>query len=173
MTDRELLELYKTDVQLAVRLTAETYYSYVLKIVSGRLKGAGKEDIEEAVCDVFIRFWKDIDRVDLERGSIKAYISVLAQSIAANACQQLARHRALPLDEEIFSTEDTPERVIQREALISALKALDPVDRRIVLLRHYYLMSHAEIAKALKMKEPAVRKRLERALKKLRTEGLL
>ncbi|MBR1765286.1 MAG: sigma-70 family RNA polymerase sigma factor [Ruminococcus sp.] len=171
MTDSELLGLYKTDVSRAVRLTAEIYHSYVQKIVSGRLAGAPREDIEEAVNDVFIRFWQDVDRVDLARGSIKAYISVLAQSIAVNRYRQLARHEALPLDEA--AAEAPQEQLIEREALIAALKALDLIDRRIVLMRHYYLMPHADIAKALGMKEPAVRKRLERALKKLRTEGLL
>lgn len=35
MTDVELILLYKKNVQKAVRLTAEIYYGYVLKIVSG------------------------------------------------------------------------------------------------------------------------------------------
>ena len=172
MTDSELLRLYKTDPERAVRLTAEIYHGYVLKIVSGRLVGASREDIEETVCDVFIRFWQDAERIDLERGSVKAYISVLAQSIALNRYHSLARHESLPLDEDTAS-EAPQEQVIEREALISALRALDPTDRKIVLMRHYYLMPHAEIAAALGMKEPAIRKRLERALKMLRTEGLL
>ena len=57
MTDSELLELYKKDVHKAVRLTAEIYHGYVLKIISSKLIGASSEDIEETVSDVFIRFW--------------------------------------------------------------------------------------------------------------------
>ena len=151
MTDSELLKLYKTNEQRAVRLTVEIYYAYVLKIVSGRLSDASPEDIEETVSDVFIRFWQDADKIDLSRGSIKAYISVLAQSIAANRYRQLARSRVLPLDEDIVPSEA-------------------PHSRSIVMMRYYYSMSHAEIAKVIGLKEPAVRKRLERALKKLRKE---
>lgn len=170
MTDIELLGLYKTDEQRAVRLTAEIYHAYVLKIVSGRLADASPEDIEETVSDVFIRFWQDADKIDLSRGSIKAYISVLAQSIAANKYRSLRRDRSLPLDGETASSEELHSRLTERQALIEALKALGDTDRRIVIMRYYYSMSHSEIAKTLGMKEPAVRKRLERALKKLRTE---
>lgn len=171
MTDGELLMLYKKNVQKAVRLTAEIYHGYVLRIVSGRLAGASKEDIEEVVSDVFIRFWQDIDRVDLSRGSIKAYISVLAQSLAVNRYRELARRKELPLDGDADAGADDPqEQIIDRETLIAALKGLDDTDRRIVIMRHYYSMPHAEIAAAVGLSEAAVRKRLERALKKLRTE---
>lgn len=125
---------------------------------------------------MFIRFWKDIDNVDLDRGSIKAYISVLAQSIAANRRKELSRRNDLPLDEEINAGADDPnERYIDREALLQALRTLGDTDRKIVILRYYYSMSHAEISKIVGMNEAAVRKRLERALQKLRkeTEGLL
>lgn len=171
MTDNELLELYKKNVQKAVRLTAEIYHGYVLRIVTGRLIGATAEDIEETVSDVFIRFWNDIDRVDLERGSIKAYISVLAQSIAANKRKELSRRNELPLDDEVNAAEDEPYgHLIDREALIKALKLLDDTNRRIVIMRYYYSMPHTEIASILGISEAAVRKRLERALQKLRNE---
>ena len=170
MTDSELLKLYKTNEQRAVRLTAEIYYAYVLKIVSGRLSDASPEDIEETVSDVFIRFWQDADKIDLSRGSIKAYISVLAQSIAANRYRQLARSRVLPLDEDIVPSEAPHSRFLDRQELLDALRSLEEADRSIVMMRYYYSMSHAEIAKVIGLKEPAVRKRLERALKKLRKE---
>ena len=175
MTDSGLLELYKKDVHKAVRLTAEIYHGYVLKIISSKLIGASSEDIEETVSDVFIRFWNDIGRVDLSRGSIKAYISVLAQSIAKNKLKELSRRKEMPLDETEASSDRPIENYIDREALIQALNRLDSTDRKIVMMRFYYTIPHAEIAKLVGMSEAAVRKRLERALKKLRkeTEGLL
>ncbi|MBR1749435.1 MAG: sigma-70 family RNA polymerase sigma factor [Ruminococcus sp.] len=174
MTDEKLISLYRTDTRRAVRLTAEIYYGYVYKIVSGRLAGAAKEDVEETVSDVFIRLWQDIDRIDLKKGSIKAYISVIAQSIAKNRCLKLSRQQAMPLEEDtVADSDDMQMRITDREALINALKALDPTDRKIVILRFYYLCPHAEIAKAVGLKETAVRKRLERTLKKLRSEELL
>ena len=171
MTDSELLELYSKDARKAVRLTVEIYHAYVLRIVSGRLAGAPGEDIEEAVSDVFIRFWQHADKADLSRGSIKAYISAMAQSIASDKRRELAKNSTLPLDGDNEPLSPDPgEEIVERERLIRALKALNDTERRIVLMHHYYSMPHAEITELLGLSENAVRKRLERALKKLRTE---
>lgn len=172
MSDAELLELYTTDSERAVGITAEKYSAYVYAIVRDKLAGYPDEDIEETVDDVFIRFWQDSGRVDLRRGSIKAYICLLAKSLAKNRRGQLSRREnELPLDDTPeLADEDTPERRLARRELLHRVSKLSDDDRKAVVMRYFYGMPHAEIASRLGMSEQLVRKRISRALKKLGKE---
>jgi len=57
-----------------------------------------------------------------------------------------------------------------RLSLISALDGLEPVDRAVVVLRYLDDATTAEVAHRLGMSEGAVRKRLMRALRRLRDD---
>ena len=169
MSDAELLKLYATDTKRAVGITAQQYSAYVYAIIRDKLSGYSEEDIEETVNDVFIRFWRDSGKVDLKRGSVKAYICVLAKSLALNRRKQLS-HRSdeLPLDEAADNADnDTPERKLVRRELLYRVSRLSGTDRKAVVMRYFYAMPHAEIAAQLGISEAAVRKRIGRALKKL------
>lgn len=67
----------------------------------------------------------------------------------------------------------TPSQVAIRserqERFARALNDLGPVDREIVLLRHFERLPWADAARALSMRETAVRKRYGRVLRKLRS----
>lgn len=169
MTDSELLELYETDPQSAAAYTAETYNAYIYAIVSNKLYGFPREDAEEVADDVLVRFWRDYKRVDLERGSVKAYICLLAQSLALNRRRELSRSASvLPLDEAVNSqADDSIESRMRGKELLSRLSTLPDDDRKAVLMRYFYGMPHREIAARLGIKEAAARKKIERALKKL------
>ena len=177
MSDAELLRLYAIDQKRAVQITAEQYSAYVYAIVRDKLAGYSEEDVEETVSDVFIRFWRDSAKVDLRRGSVKAYICVLAKSLALNRREQLSHRTAdLPLDEAAdVADNDTPEHGLARRELLNRVSRLNDTDRKAVVMRYFYGMPHAEIAARLGIGEAAVRKRIGRALKKLgeEMEGLL
>ena len=122
------------------------------------------------------RFKKEVS-VRERRGSVKAYICVLAKSLALNKREQLS-HRAadLPLDEAAdVADNDTPERKLGRRELLYKVSQLNDTDRKAVVMRYFYGMPHAEIAALLGIGEAAVRKRIGRALKKIgeEMEGLL
>lgn len=172
MSDAELLQLYADDPKRAVGITAQQYSAYVYAIVRDKLSGYSEEDVEETVNDVFIRFWHDSGKVDLKRGSIKAYICVLAKSLALNRREKLSHRSAeLPLGEAAdVADNDTPERKLARRELLYKVSRLNDTDRKAVVMRYYYAMPHAEIAAQLGISETAVRKRISRTLKKLGEE---
>lgn len=80
------------------------------------------------------------------------------------------RYKASPEQEP--ATLSTPSRIVGREEeeskLREALEALPPVDRDIILLRHFQLLSRKETAQELGLSESTVAKRHVRTLLKLR-----
>ncbi|MBI4586557.1 MAG: sigma-70 family RNA polymerase sigma factor [Planctomycetes bacterium] len=54
-----------------------------------------------------------------------------------------------------------------REQVQAALEAMDPLDREVLVLRHFERLSNCEAARALGIREAAASKRHTRALKKL------
>ena len=177
MTDSQLLELYRTDPERAAAVTADAYYGYVFTIAAGKLSGFPREDAEEVADDVLLRFWREYERVDLTRGSVKAYICLLAQSMALNRRRELTKNaQDLPLDEAISSAaEDSIEQRIRSSELLRRVSELPEIDRKAVLMRYFYGLPHRDIAERLGLSDAAVRKKIERALKKLGAdkEGLL
>ena len=169
MTDMELLALYRDDVSTAVRETVRLYLPYVRAIAADKLAAFTKEDIEETVSDIFIRFWRTVEGVDLSRGSIRAYICVLAKSIALRKRAQLAGR----LETEGGDMPDTAEASPgispeEKSEMIDALSLLPEEERSLILMKYYFGLSHKEIGKALHISAKAAQKRTERALKKLK-----
>ena len=73
-----------------------------------------------------------------------------------------------PMDELPERASPAPDDAL-RLTLLDALAGLDPLDRVIVVLRHLDDLPTAEVARHLGMTDVAVRARLMRALRRLRT----
>ena len=58
MTDNELIMLLKNDPEKGLSEVVGKYSGYVYKIAYGKLSGVcRREDIEEAVSDIFMKFY--------------------------------------------------------------------------------------------------------------------
>lgn len=167
MTDKELLALYGTDESKAVGETVRLYLPYVRAIVSDKLAAFGSEDIEECVSDIFIGFWRSVERVDLSRGSVRAYLCVLAKSTALRRREQLARRQTVERDEFPDGIGSPPSEQ-ERDELFEALSLVGEDDRRLIMMKYYLGMTYREIAAQLSVSENAAKMRTERALARLR-----
>ena len=99
MTDNELLELMSEDDIGGIALLIDRYSADVYKIVADVLSGvASQRDTEDCIAESFIAFGNNICDVDLSRGTIKAYLGVIAQRRAVNLYYTLN-----PDDETVFS----------------------------------------------------------------------
>ena len=163
MTDAELLALYCTDEGEAVRETVRLYLPYVRSIVSDKLSAYTKEDIEETVSDIFIRFWRSVGKVDLSRGSVRAYLCALAKSTALRRREQLAE-KLRREDAEMLEKVSLDER----GQLLSALEQLAAPDRQIILMKYYLGLTHKQIGRELHIGAKAAQKRTERAVERLK-----
>lgn len=132
---------------------------------------------EEFVSDVFYTFSKQIGDIDLQKGTIKAYLSIIAKRKAIRKYYEQIRNQSLySIDEEdttieMISKENVEESILERERrakLIEEINGLGRPDSEIMIRKYYYGQTAEEIGRELNMKSKTVAKRAERTLNKLR-----
>ena len=173
MTDREILNLYSQNPEKAITYLVDKYSALVYTIVYSKLGNvSAKEDIEETVADVFIQLFRYTNNIDLEKGSIKSYISVMAKRIAQRKAMTIInKEKALSIDDLSNSIPFSSEEIKQKEnrqVLLECIKKLGKPDSDILVLKYFYGLKSKEIGKTLGIKTNTVDKRISRSLKKLR-----
>ena len=94
-----------------------------------------------------------------------------------SAGQEVPIHAAPPVSTESLaarllgrdrSPDDAAARAERRDRLVGLLDSLDPVDREVLVLRHFEELSNTEVAAVLGLGKAAASNRYVRALKRLR-----
>jgi RNA polymerase sigma-70 factor (ECF subfamily) len=127
--------------------------------------------------EVFAYFWENPDRVDLGRGTLRAYLSVLAHR---RAVDEVRRHEARSRAETAAAPpeeEDGPEAQVVAEAsrnwrgkhVSELLGTLSAEQREAVRLAYYEGLTYVEVANRLGIPEGTAKYRLRAALARLRT----
>lgn len=174
MTDKELLKKLKKDKSSGLSLVIDLYSGLLYKIAANVLIPIGtREDIEECVSDSFLAFYGEIDNIDLQKASIKAYLAVITRRKAIDLYRKLKKASELISNDEaelVSESEDFTLSHDRKSALFSAVTALGEPDTTIITRKFYLGETAAEIALKLGMSEDAVQKRIERSRKKLKAE---
>ncbi|MBR6534412.1 MAG: sigma-70 family RNA polymerase sigma factor [Clostridia bacterium] len=176
MDDIRLLSSLQSSPEEGIKSLMDKYVKLVYTIVSARLDGVYSDDeVYEYVSDVFVEVYKSRDRIDLGKGTLKAYICVIAKNKAVDALRKSSsRVRAESIEEQdtdltsSFSVEDECFDNETREEILYAVNSLKEPDREIIIRKFYFSESGKMIAKHLGMTENAVNVRVHRALKKLK-----
>ncbi|MBQ6180895.1 MAG: sigma-70 family RNA polymerase sigma factor [Ruminococcus sp.] len=178
MTDTEWSSLINSSPRQAFEQLADSYGGYVYTIVVSKLGSlTGREDIEDCVSDIFVEVYSSLRKYSSSQGSLKSFISSIAQRRAIDAFRKLSRRYSVSVSSDDEDTELPPsgndtaeeaENAILRKKLWASVDALDEPDRTIILYQYFYRMDCAEIARKLDMSPAAVRKRSQRARKKLK-----
>ena len=92
MTDKELLGLMRLDDQKAFEAIMDKYRRYVEYIV-GRMLNT-ESDKEEAVMDTFYNVWNKRNVIDLNKMSLKSYISMTASSCTVDKLRRITKGQA-------------------------------------------------------------------------------
>ena len=133
---------------------------------------ASDQDIEECVADVFVYLWRHPEKYDAGRGTLKAWLCVVARSRAVDRYRELSRNRAVPLDDAVFIEQaGICDGIVAEESkrmLLAAVRALEQPEREILIRRYYYDQKPREIAVALDMPAKQVENQLYRTKRKLR-----
>ena len=106
MEDRELLKVLRQNPENGIRLVMKQYAALCYYIAKQKLLDFPQEEVEECVSDVFLAFYHQYTAIDLERGSIKGFLSVLARRKAIDRwadwqgrklchCRRISRLRIL------------------------------------------------------------------------------
>ena len=177
MNDRKIIALLYSQPSEGIRAMIDDYSSLVYAITYNKLGSVlSSDDIEEFVGYIFSRVYANRSSIDLSRGSLKGYISTLAKRMSIDEYRKCgARVKTVEMtDEQCDIISDTcniqedVERSIDEKALVRALKMLEQKDRTVLVRRYYYNQTSAEIAKSMNMTDAAVRKRISRAINKVR-----
>ena len=97
MTDEaELLQRLrkreKNSIDEAIRIYTP-YLSTVLYHMAGN--SLPKEDIEEIVADVFVVLWKNAERIDLQKGTLRSYLAAVVRNFALKRINRKTDHTVL------------------------------------------------------------------------------
>ena len=155
-------------------------YSRLLWAVAGRhlskKDGFSKQDIEECVADVFVELWRNNDRYDPEKGSLKSYLCMLASRKAIDRYRKAAHSKAQAevialedlrsygVDEPFFEAEDDS---IDYRDLYDAIISLPEPSREILIRRYFYQERPKAIAEKMQLPIKEIENRLYRAKRSL------
>jgi RNA polymerase sigma-70 factor (ECF subfamily) len=133
-----------------------------------------KEDAEEIVCDVYTNAWVGAAKFDSTRGSVMAWLAVMARNRAIDRLRQRREHLSLDdsqhealagsIQGEAMGPEDLVASFQSGSAVRAALESLTPQRRRLLGLAFFQDMSHQEIADSLGMPLGTVKSHVRRAL---------
>lgn len=178
MNDTEWFSLLKKSPQKAHAVLIDKYGNLVYAIVLDKLRNcAGREELEDCVSDVFVEVFRNTDKFDESKGSLKGFISIIAKRTAINAFQRLTYRRNITSSIEEEGTElppcnDTPETETHdkmfRSRLWEIVESLGEPDSSILVYQYFYEMKVSDIAEKLSMSAAAIQKRSIRARERIK-----
>jgi len=129
---------------------------------------------EDAVHQAFINIIKYLDRIDdVGCHKTRTLIVIIVENISISLYRQRKRYNTVDYDDyefNLYSDEETEAVVFEKlgtDIILKNIRELPESDSRILSLRYIVELSDKEIAALLGLTHSAVRKRLERARKKL------
>lgn len=176
MTDEVLLSEIKKNPSKGFDLLLNEYSAFVFRLCRTVLGSVGtKEDAQECASDVFAAFYRNLEKIDLSKGSIKGFLAFGAKHAAVDRYRKLLKEkeRTVPLEnsENIFDgvTAFESSEKKERSRLVSeAIRSLGEPDCTIILRKFFFGETAKQIGERVSLSAENVQKRSQRALAKLR-----
>ena len=184
--DQLLYTLLRSDPAAGLNAVMAQYVGLVWAVVAGRLSGGTREDVEECVSDVFQAFYEQRDLFDPEKGSIRAYLCVMAKRAAIGRYRQLSNPLRQTVSLELLDSAvsdgtaifdgaavldgaaEAAEEQELRGQLIRAVRALGEPDHEIFIRKFYLGQTTKQIAREMELRPNTVDKKVSRGYDKLR-----
>jgi RNA polymerase sigma-70 factor (ECF subfamily) len=135
------------------------------------------EDAEEVLLDVYMKAWKYAVRYTDKRGSVQAWLMIMARNAAIDRIRQKrAQPKTLAFEPESTpepeSTDASPEEqtaeLETRRRVQLVLRELPPEQREVVELAFFGGLTHAELAERLREPLGTIKSRIRMGLMRLR-----
>ena len=133
--DEQILRLMDEHPSEGVSLLMEQYMGLLWSAC--KLYLDDPEDIRECVQDTIVDFYAGRERFCLEKGTLKAYLYVIARRKAVRAAGQNSLYRTEFLEKEPADGRDEIEQLLNRTVLDQALSKLQEQDSRMIRMRYY------------------------------------
>ena len=175
MNDVDLKQLIIDNPEKGLAAALDLYAPLVKSVVCRLIGTDSRQDIEECVADVFFKLYRNIAGFDPMGGTVKGYLCGIARYTALDYRRKNSKAESLFLniENEIGIYHDPADSVAERtnnRILQQTVDSLPPPDREIFIMRYYFGLKIADIAKKLEMDSKTVENKLYRGKKKLRTE---
>ncbi len=171
MQEKNIIDAIKAGDEQAMEKIICRYSRLLWSIVGAVLSQVGTtEDMEECVADVFIDLWEHPQKYDESRGSLKAWLSVIARNKAIDRYRQKTKIQTIPLEETVLAQMGVEPEMENREELQEALAELTEEEREILLRRYVYQQKPKEMAVALGLSVKQIENRLYRIKAKMRKQ---
>lgn len=178
--EEKLLMRLKNGKRNAIDEAIAVYTPYLSTVLYNMLGNRlPKEDIEEILSDVFVTLWKNADTIDLEKGTLRAYLAAVARNFALKKLNKQRDYTSL--DEiELPDEAPIPEENIDRWSVVwGAVMSLGEPDNEIFVRYYIFGEKIREIRKGDRRKPiyrknpsfPEENRKLKEIL--LHAEGLL
>lgn len=164
MEDIEIIELYNKRSEKAIAESNCKYGKYCTSIAYNIL--FNHEDSEECVSDTWLRAWNAIPPAVPK--ILSAYFGRITRHLAIDRYRKNKSNggnMAICLDElaECVGTDETPESLtVTKDSINRFLDSLKEQNRKIFLLRYWYMYSICEIAERCNVSEGTVKMSLKR-----------
>lgn len=155
------------DLRAAASACATTYGTAIGRVCMALL--GSQADADEAVQETLLRAHRSMGTYRAE-GSVKAWLCGIARHVCVHMLELRRKQREL-LEVVPTDGEGRDAFLVRRRARVvrDALNKLKPTEREALVLRYVSDLSHREIATATNLDEQAARKRISRALARLRS----
>ncbi len=177
MNEQELVWLIKNNPSQGINKMLDIYGGSVATICRNFLCDCSECDIEEAIADTFINFWKRSSTFELKSNySLKSYIYTIARNVSRDKRRKLKKADIYSIEEltlELPSDISTEKELEQKELeviLHTCLEKMSEPDKSIFLYRYFYGYKRRDIAKLLNISEKKVENILYRGKEKLRKD---
>jgi RNA polymerase sigma-70 factor, ECF subfamily len=124
---------------------------------------------EELVQECFVRLWRTAGRFDLNRGTVAAYMFVMAKSISMDLRRRPSSRPLAPVEEEMVPPQpDSADQIAETLMVRDALESLSPAHREVLMLVHAEGLTQSQIAERLGLPLGTVKTRMFHGLRALK-----
>lgn len=149
---------------------AELYHRYSRRLYRTGIQLLGDAGLaEELVQECFVRLWRTAGRFDTGRGTVAAYLFVIARSIAADLRKRPSSRPLSPVeDAQLPPQPDGTDRIVETLMVRDAMESLSPAHQEVLLLVNKEGLTQTQIAERLSLPVGTVKTRLFHGLRALR-----
>jgi RNA polymerase sigma-70 factor (ECF subfamily) len=173
MTDIELISnIAKRDRQ-SFDLFYDRYAQIIFNLCIRILRD--ESEAEDVMQEIFVQIWRDAERFDRTRASVKTWLFTIARSRSLDRyrSRKTIRKRIEEGSEEdlhqIASSEDVQDTTIMQKYVSNALNQISKEQRLVLELSYYEGLTQEEIAERLGEPLGTIKSRIRAALIKLRS----